>query len=302
MTTAEIARRSTRHLSVKDPDDMEPSQAIELVDAINEGVNRFFELAPDIYKRTTLSELLNGPVSRSVSVTEDDDEIGVDSSFLSSERGRAIAIPGDPTMNEIVGTRQMLRPYRGATGTYMATIYSDAVAFRDFKIERIMTAPRIVDTNSVLLDSEHQKSRTVAADAWYRRTTAEGVIGDPKFFKLLYVGGTIATGTEDAVMIMQLDPIPGRKLTIEMDVAIRAVNYGITALSAATEMPIHSSVSPDAFQPLVEYALMASSMWVGTNHNNRMVENREREARTRISLLPTQFAPTRRKVRTKPGY
>ena len=125
---------------------MDPSQALELLDAINAGLNRYYRYANDKYKRTTATELLLAPVTRSITISADATQT-TGSPFLLSERGKSVVIAGDSQFNEIVATNQILRPYQGAGGTVAATIYSDAVAIRNFYVERLATHPPIVDNS-----------------------------------------------------------------------------------------------------------------------------------------------------------
>lgn len=300
MQTIELLRRATRHLTVKDPDKMEPSQRIELVDALNEAINRFYEVAPDCYRRTTCTELLSAPELVEIGVTGGDFNLA-SGSFTSAQRGRSILIPGDPIYNEIVAPDQLLRAYRGVTSTQTATVYSDCVTFRDFKVQRIVNRPRIVDTNTELVDAERYHSPDSRDTRWHRGGPGR-TLGDPRAFWIDYVGGTIATGTNDAVMLVRLDPVPARELAIEMDIHILAANYGMSAISTPIETPIHASVSADAFQPLMEVALMRSSMWAGSDRVDAALLKAEQVALSRIQNLPILWGPVRRRVRTRPGY
>ncbi len=299
VTTVEVARRACRHLSVKDPSGMDPSQAMELVDAINAATFLYFEQADQQYKRTTATELLLAPVSRTISLAAGGTTL-TSGAFLNSERGKAVLIPDDPDYNEIVATDQVLRPYRGSGGSVSATIYSDCVAIRDFSVERVVNDPRIVDTNTTLTNTEKFR-QPGAVDPWYR-ATARRTLGDPRYYMVQHVGGSIATSSNDAVVQIKLDPIPARALTIEFDIFIRGATVGIDALTSPVALPIDSTVLAVQFLPLVEGKLLSSSLWAGNDRVTSRVEKEEMAAIASIRNLTSDFARPHRRVGTTFGF
>lgn len=309
MTSVEIARRATRHLSIKDPSEMDPGQKMELLDAINSGLNRYFRYADDVYKKTTVTELLLAPVSRTVTIAEDATET-TGAPFTLAERGKAIVIPDDEQFNEIVATNQILRPYKGTTGSggVTSTIYSDAVAIRDFAVERLASHPRIIETNTRLAALGSSSDSNQYGDPWNRdigtwyKNTVSRNIGNPTVYGVSYVGGSREGGADDAVMIVHLDPIPSIKMTIEFDIIIKAANLGITALSTPTALPIHESVSPDLFQRLIEAELTSSSMWAADNRITNRIESREEQAIAEIKGLTREFSVPSRTEGTAEGW
>jgi len=222
------------------------------------------------------------------------------SPFQLSERGKAVVIEGDAQYNEIVATNQILRPYRGSGGTVSATIYSDAVAIRNFAVERLATHPQILESNRRLVPiSEYQDDRSV--DPWYRDQESRR-LGEPYVYRIDFVGGSRDTASEDAVMVIHVDPIPTSKMTIEFDIIFRAANLGIDALSTPQALPIHESVSPDTFQRLIEAELVSSSLWGADDRITKEVLRREELAMRDIQLLPRDFGVPMRSVGTKRGY
>ena len=195
----------------------------------------------------------------------------------------------------------MLRPYRGGTSGGSATIYSDAVAIRNFAVERIVDDPRIIDTNPRLTNSERFKDGHALREPWYL-STASRHLGDPRYYFTKNVGDSIATGTDDATIVVQLDPIPARELTIEFDILIRATTFGIDAISTPTELPIDSTVFAAQFLPLMEEHLITSSMWAASPEMTQRIERKALGARGSVLRLPNNKTVPRRRVRTARGF
>lgn len=299
VTTVYVARMATRHLSAKDPSSMSPGQKAELIEAINAALFEYFEEADDNYKRTTATELLLAPVERSVTIESSATTV-TGNPFLASERGKSILIPDDPDYNEIVATNQLLRPFRGTGGTVTATIYSDAVAIRNFQVERIVTDPKIVDHGRRLIYED--RDQVAEEGNIFYRATASRQLGDPVRYSVAYVGGSLATGDDDAVMVIFIDPIPTAALTIEFDILIRAATFGIEALESPSYLPIDRSVFSRQFLPLVEFQLMRSSMWAGTDLASKMILEEYGRATGSIQKLADEFAKPRRSIGTRRGF
>lgn len=300
MTTVSAARRACRHLKVNDPDSMDPGQKLELVDALNAALFTYFATTDDGYKRTTATELVLTPQTRTVTIANGATTI-TSGAFLDSERGKTVQLGDDGSLNEIVATDQVLRPHRGTGGSLEATIYSDAIAIRNFAVERIVNRPTVIDTNTLLTDINKIRDEEITTNPWYRSTRTRA-FGDPIYYRVKYVGGSRATGTDDAVAILQLDPIPTRELTIEFDIDIRAVAYGISSLSVASAIPIDETVFAKQFLPLMEHELMASSLWAASELVNRLLDKRHEEALQSIGKLPAFFSRPTHRIKTPTGW
>ena len=310
MTSVEIARRATRHLTVSDPSAMAPEEAIQILDAINGALNRYFRYADDQYKRTTATERLLAPVTRTgISIDENGTTL-TGGSFLQSERGKSVVIPGDAQYNEIVATDQVLRPFIGSGGAsnVSGTIYSDAVPIRNFAVERLASHPRIIETNTTLVPISNGAGTNLNGDPWHRDTgawynnTTSRRQGEPTVYMVSYVGGSIDTADEDAVMIVHIDPVPAQALTIEFDIIIRAINLDIASLVTPVALPIHESVFADTFFPLIEGALTASDLWKADPRMTERILDRETKALRDIRLLPKAFHNPTRRVGTVRGF
>lgn len=310
MTSAEICRRVTRHLAVKDPSDMTPDQKLEILDAINGSLNRYFRYADDQYKRTTATERLLAPASRTGLTISENGVTLTGNPFTLSERGKSVVIPGDAQYNEIVATNQVLRPFTGDGGAsnVTGTIYSDAVPIRNFYVERLASHPRIIETNTTLVPIMQGAGTNLNGDPWYRDTgswynnTVSRRQGNPTVYKVDYVGGSIATATEDAVMVIRIDPVPAQEFTIEFDLIIRAICLDIDSVLTPVQIPIHESVFADTFMPLIEGHLTTSSLWAAEDRITERILAREAQAIRDIRLLPGEFTIPNNRLGTVRGY
>ena len=279
---------------------MDPAQGMQLIDAINAGLYEYFQEADDQYRRTTATELILAPESKTITVTKHS-EVTTGAPFLESERGKSVLIDGDPHLNEIVATNQLLRPYRGDSGTKPGTVYSDAVNIRNFQVERIVTDPFIADTGEPIKNAHSDLVYNKRLNQVFHSLSSLPT-GDPCRYSNFHVGGSIATGGDDSVMILKLDPIPVRELTIQFDILIRAVSLGIETLRDPVLLPIDSTVFAKQFLPLIEEHLTSSSMWIADERMTARIIEKAEQAKESIRNLTHVLSRPKRRVGTKRGF
>lgn len=293
MTTVALAQLLIRHLDVTDLTGLEATKALEIVDAINWGVQTFFSLAPDSYSRTTISHRVHSPDSFTLAMTEGSNTVA-DDTFLTTHRGCSIVIDGDANVNEVTGSGTLLHDYAGTTGTREATLWYDAVAFTDFLIQQMLTQPTVLDTKTIL------KEVSATSEEHFTEVRYTATSQTPLYYTQEYVGGSLAAET-DAVFQLRLLPRTVSACTLKFDAHILPVEYGLPALSTPQEIPIPSSLMSRLVVPLVEGRLTDSTMWKESGDKNAALF-RAASAERRIGELPAYFARSRGRIYTKKGY
>lgn len=148
MKIISFAQRLLRDLKFKALADMDNVARLELLDAINGGLQALNALAPNHTKETKASLVLPAPTSISIAVEAGSAEFTgytVDEADLYC----TVRIDGDGVDNQITGSGMLLHPYGGITGTVNATIYHDAALIGD-GFEALVGQPFVLETRKFL--------------------------------------------------------------------------------------------------------------------------------------------------------
>ena len=304
MTTTEALQQVIRNTRIPNLSDITSDDAVTLVRALNEGVQEFFDLAPDRYKRTTFTSLLAAPSELSdVVVTHGEVTVG-SGTFTTEQRGATVIITGDASHNEVVDTDAVLRPYLGTTGTTTATIYGDAVPFTDFSIERVVTDARVSNQSlqrrlaRVNPEADHLQVWSGNWRSWWDALARSS--GHPEYYRIDYVGGSIQT-TNDAVMVIRVAPMPTEELVFEIEADFLPIAYAITCINTPKRLPVPRERAATHLLPLIEARLVDTPVWnqptaaTGAKESGAMARQRCRE-------LPAYLANPQHHIRTRLGY
>lgn len=293
MNTVQLAQIVSRHLDVTDLSALESDKALELVDAINFGIQTFFSLAPNSYSRTTLSHTVQTPDTANLSLTKGSNATDT-ASFLRTQRGSSVIIEGDAKINEITGETTLLHDYSGPTGIHTAKIYYDAVPVTDFLILELVTEPKIVETGKTIRQMSDGNHRNTV-DPRYESETDY-----PEYYTLEYVGGSLDADI-DAVFQLRFVPRPVVTCSIKFDAHILPVAYEIPVLTTPATVPVPHSLVSRLLVPLIEGRLSDSTLWGDTGDKN-VAQARAAAAEQRIQQLPAYYARRRGVVKTRYGW
>lgn len=304
MTTVEALQQSIANTRVRDLSNVSVDDAQCLITALNFALQEFFDLAPDRYKRTTLTSTLEAPASMSV-VIANGATVTTGNPFTAAQRGSTITLSGDSMQNEIVATNALLRPYLGSAGTASGTVYGDAVQFTNFRVERVIGHPRVwsleddYQTTLRQVDGEgvNDGPQNTFLTWWHTQHTNTGT---PNWYKLEYVGGSEQTAS-DSVMLLRVAPKPTQQMGIEMEVDIRSAAYAITAVTSPQNIPVDRSYASHLL-PLIKEHLISTPLWTALPQATRKVEQQAATARQRIEELPTSLVRPINRIRTPNGW
>lgn len=292
MTTAELARLVCRHTSVTDLASLEPGKAMDLVHAVNHGIQTFFHYAPDHLSRATVSCRVDPPEMVQIDVTGGNAEFS-GLPYARGLRGCSIQIEGDAALNEIVGPDRLLHAYAGPSGSRQATVWHDSVAALDFQIESFVGHPIVMETRKQILPIASRDLSLVS----------EGNLGGtgefPTHYLLEHVGGSV-DAEEDAVFQIRLLPRPVSGCTLKIEAQVLPLVYRIADLTEPRRLPIAPAHCSRLLVPLVEECLLGSALWSNPDAIPQVARMAE-EAKRSIEALP-RFARSSRRVRTKPGW
>jgi len=304
MTTVELAHRLLKDGSSRDLSLLDAGDALDLVDAMNAGIQKFFNEAPTAYKRTTISERLAAKRTVSLTITQGSNVVG-GSPFLDNERGASVIIDSEAFHNEIVDNNQLLHDIVQSSGTASAEIYHDSLAFTDFSIERMISDPEIVHGGGANLnqprklfpDTEYE-SESDLRDSWYYHFGRQS-IGTPRWYRVVY-GGMVQNS--DVIWILKIYPIPAEALTIKMDVELRPLRYKLAALQTPAVLPIQDEIFESILLPACRGEFAKTHLFGGDANRRSLLIAEGSQALGAAGRIQRSIKRPRRKIRTAAGY
>lgn len=204
MKAIALANRLAPDLSEKSLSDLPADVLLQILDAINGGIQKMDAIAPFETKTTTASLALAAPLTVSIGVTDASATI-TGTTFTDDQLGRTIKVDGDSIENQIVGPTSLLHPYSGTTGTVSATIYSDAVPLPE-PYRRLVNDPHILETNRDLVNERC-------------RFTRGKQIAEPTRY---WMEANARNRNPSAPSVIRFDTLPGQAYRMQVEVEARS--------------------------------------------------------------------------------
>lgn len=246
MKSIAFANRLARDLDEKSVIDLTADVRLELVDAINGGLQKLHALAPTHSKITTGSIALAAPLTISIGVTTGSADI-TGYSFTADQLYDTIRIAGDDIDNQVVGATQLLHPYNGGTGTVAATLYCDGVAIPE-PYEEMVGDPRILETGR---DLHHHKINSVT---WHRKNVAE-----PCFY---WLEANSRNQNSPAPSVLRLDRLPDRAYRLQSQFLLAPARITFSDLLApGAAIPLRDEHVESYLLPVCRAILTGSRLW-----------------------------------------
>lgn len=287
MKAIALANRLVRDLTEGGLSDLPANTRLEVLDAINGGLQKLDAIAPFQTKTTTGSLFLEAAATLSIGVTHGGTET-TGTAFSADQYGRSIRIAGDDIDNQISGLNSLLHPYTGATGTVSAVIYSDAVAMPEPYAE-LVGDPRILETGRVLT---HHKFRPTT---WQRKQTAE-----PRFYWMESNAGNRSPGVPS---VIRFDTLSDRAYRLEVEVILAPARVLFSdLLTPGPELPLRGEHVELYLLPIARGLLTDSAMWRDQGSKGVAREEAKTAEQKYEVLAPKTLATPRSSVRTKTGY
>ena len=311
MTVQELAQRLARWTGSKTLSQMSVEDRLVLLDCINSAVFNWFITAPENMRMTTVSHLIRAKETITFTATNGGNDM-TGASLQDYHLGAALEIAGEKNMNEIIsvtGTPKMLNQFRGSTGSVSATIHFDTIMLTDQSINRLVNHPRILDTGITLYRDEDGlrfigAERRMRAFSGILGTTVSSSsvqkFGDPTRYVIENTG---VSQKDEARMMIRLDPIPDKEMTIIFDAVLDAPSHDLSEMDGAVAVAVPDQYVRPHVLPLALSDLSITPIWDGTKEEREISLQRGISAIAAINrtMQPNRGSPANY-ARTRPGY
>lgn len=287
MKAIALANRLMRDLKEKSLSDLTADTKLELLDAINGGLQKLHALSTHASRTTVISLCLPAPEAVTIGVTNGS-YTTTGTAFTSDQLYRTIKISGDSIDNQISGTNALLHPYGGTTGTVTALIYSDSVAIPQPYAE-------FVGSIRVLEDGYILSNRKIEYH-W----RANRPIRRPYCF---WVEPNAPNRNSPAPFVVRFDALPDKIYRMEAQASLAPDRISFSDLSASgSDIPLLDEHIESYLLPISRGLLANSEMW--RDENTKATAKKEAEAARADyeMLVPKTLGTPNNKVRTKYGF
>lgn len=287
MKAIAFGNRLARDLDEKSVIDLTADVRLELVDAINGGLQTLHGLAPAESKITTGSIVIAAPTTITIGVTNGSADI-TGYSFTTDQLYDTIRISGDDIDNQVIGNTQLLHPYKGSTGTVSATIYCDGVAIME-PYDELVGDPMVLETGRCLT---HHRNRSVS---WQHKQVAE-----PRFY---WVEANARNQNSPAPSVLRFDRLPDRTYRIEAQFTLAPARITFSDLLApGASIPLRAEFVEVYLLPIARGILTSSRLWKDPTTKAQARDEATAAERKYELLVPRTLATPNNRVRTKAGY
>lgn len=287
MTTLELATHLARRLKGGALPALSAGAAMDLVEAVNVGLQECYEQLPSWQRRTELSLSLVAPVTVSVGVTNGSATLS-SGTFSAAQIGRSIVLAGDANWNKVATTTTLLDVYQGTTGTVAGTVYGDAVFNSLANLDGFATPLRFADTREELIPHNVRRLEP------YRG----GEVGKPRYYWTEPAGASL--GNSPAAYL-RVYPAPDAAYSLRVDAEFRPSLITFTTLHQGATIPLADQFLHSALIPLCEACLLRSPEWANDAKANLVLGAAERARDMLLRQRPTAGA-TGNRIFTPPGY
>lgn len=315
MNSVQLAQRLARNLNVADVFNLDAEVSLDVLSAINGGLQSFYRSVPGIYKRTTLSHTIRAPKTLGITFAEQYSNrcsLTSDQSdpFTSRERGCTVKFDTGAADNIVIADNAVLDDYLLTTLVTNATIYYDAVPIQDV-IERIIGAVRLYSATkaepTLLVRDERLRGgrfrRWLPADQdeiMYPMDAAYlSEIGRPRYYYLDPVGSSQGGEPE---FLLRLAPMPDVDYIVRMEAELSTERIVFNDLTTARAIYVADAYVEDILVPLCEAELVTSKFWTDAEAKKGVLARRDDALTTKIPKIPKDIAPTSNMVGRPRGF
>ena len=289
MKAIAFANRLSRDLSVESFVDLSVESRLEILDAINSGIQRLNALSSHESRTTLAAFYLAAPSTITLGVVNGSAAID-GHSFVADDLYRTIRIDGDGIDNQVISADELLHPYTGETGTVSATIYSDAVTVPE-PYDELVGAIRIVETRQDLI---------LDALAWETRWNQTRRVGDPERYS---IEPNARNQTPPAPTVIRFDRLPGtaRRLQAKFTLAPARVTFS-DLLSSGADLPLRAEHVEIYLLPVARGILSTSDKWKNADIRATVAKNAEKAEMDYENRIPRTLGTPRNLARTRTGF
>lgn len=287
MTTFELATHLARRLKGGSLPALSAGATMDLVEAINVGLQECYERLPSWQRRVELSLPLAAPTTVSVGVTNGSATLA-SGTFSAAQIGRSVVLAGDSNWNKVASTTTLLDAYQGTTGTVAGTVYGDVVSNSLANLDGFSGPLRFADTREELLPHNVRRLEP------YR----SGEVGKPRYYWSEPAGASLGNSPTSHLRVY---PAPDVAYVLRCDAEFRPSLVTFTTLHQAATIPLADQFLHAALLPLCEACLLRSPEWADDAKSRLVLDAAERGRALLLGQRPSAgFQPNR--IFTPPGY
>jgi len=287
MKAIALGNRLARDLNTKSVVDLSADMRLEILDAINGGLQRLHALALHESKQTAVSLSVTAPMRITLSVTDAASSI-TGHAFTADDIGCTLRIDGDNIDNQVIGGTSLLHPYSGASGTVGATLYHDAVAIPEI-YEELVGDPVILETG------RHLTLKRPVLVVRQRRAVTE-----PTSY---WVEANARNQNSSSPSILRLEPIPEKsyRMSIEATMAPARITFA-DLLSSGADVPLRSEHVESYLLPVARGILTSSEGWKDKESKAAATNASEKAIADYALLAPKTLSTPSNRAGTRRGF
>lgn len=278
MKVIAFAQRLLRDWKSRALSDLDAVARLELLDAINGGLQALHELAPHHSKITTGALAFAVPTTISIAVTDGSNAF-TGYTVLEEDLYCTVRIDGDAVDNQIAGTGNLLHPYSGTSGTVSATIYHDACLIPEPYVE-LVGNPRIIETRREVLPYPGNTPFTY----WTERQ-----IKEPSYY---VVEANARNNNPHAPAVFRTDSLPDRGYRMQVPVKLAPLRVSMLDLVGSdTDIPLRAEHVETYLLPVCAGLMAKSELWANPETIDKAGEAAE-DAKARYATNVPAFLST----------
>jgi hypothetical protein len=291
MKSIAFANRLARSLDAKSFTELDADARLEILDAINGGLQKIHALAPPDSKITTASIYLAAPADITLGVTQGSAQI-TGYAFTADQLYCTIRVEGDGVDNQVIGETELLHPYAGPTGTVSAVVYGDASAIPE-PYETMVGNPRILENQRELFPY------TPPVDVWgdWRHRP----IGEPRWYSM---EANARNQNPPAPAVLRMDTLPSSALRLQTKFTLAPARVYFEDLlnQDSFALPIRQEHIEAYLLPICRGLLSTSDRWKTPDTRTATANKAEQAAAEYAALTTFANATPRNLARSKPGF
>jgi hypothetical protein len=290
----DLGTRLERDLGGNGLVELEPDLLLEIIDAINGGLQQMHALASYESKIITGSISVAAPMQIALGVTNGSTII-TGQTFSGGQLFGTIKISGDPIDNKISGPTSILHPYSGTSGTVAATIYFDGAAINE-PYDELVGDPRILETRKSLFNLREK---------WEDLTSLKQV-GCPTYYQ---VEANARNRNSLAPSVIRFNTLPDRAYRMEAQFTLAPIRITMADLTPSIDdaydqganIPLRDELIETYLLPISRGILSSSERWKTANKDSAR-SDAQTAALKFSALVPRHLATPRNAVVTRRGY
>lgn len=288
MNTVAFARMLGRHLAVENPSRLGGDAALDVIAAMNAGLQLFYAEAPARLKQQTISRVVRSPQGVAITVTAQYAKTLAAPAFAVEQAGCTVRFGSGPD-NEVAGEAELFDAHISPLLSGQATVYCDALPIAA-PVERLMSDVRIYGSGW---------HRSLVRDDRLRDRRAEHTEGEPAFYQ--FEERAVSQGGAPA-QILRLWPLPAGDYLLRFEAECSPERITFAHLATPTEIPIPDRMAEDILLPLCLRALSVSPLWADAGSISRIEAAATEAAARKIPGIAHDAGIPNNTVGTKEGF